>query len=125
MSNTAIQRIEPLAVKTEAEPTRSSAPCEVGFGSGRRVSLAEDEREQIVVRSPSGQVELAIRFTEAGPVLTFEAASISMRAAGAIDLQCARFQVQAREAAELASGGTLALSAGTDVVVVGQNIWLN
>ncbi len=61
--------------------------------------------EQLVVRSPEGLVELSVRFTKEGPVLSFSAAGSDLRSQGTVRLSCGKLEVDAREGIAVTSGG--------------------
>jgi hypothetical protein len=87
-----------------AEPV---APREIELASGRRVTVEEDEQDRLTVRGPEGEVELRVRFTATGPVLTFAAAAIDLKTPGRLDLECGRLRVQSRHGVEIEAGGDL------------------
>ncbi len=90
-------------------PVSSSSALALATGHTATVSAAEPDK--LVVRGPKGEVQLSIRFTPAGPVLTFAAAAIDLQSTGAVSIDCARLDVRAREAIDLRSGGDLAQTA--------------
>ena len=119
------------------------------FASGREVVLHGSSQDRLVVRGPTGQVELSVRFTEEGPVLSFSGAAIDLVSPGAVNLDCGSLRVRARDGIALeASGdivqnakgalraeaddvsvrsrvGDLKLAANDDVIVEGERIRLN
>ncbi|HEY8377051.1 MAG TPA: hypothetical protein VIK91_11205 [Nannocystis sp.] len=62
-----------------------------------------------------GKVVLAIEITESGPVLRFEGAGLTLRAAGELALQARRLTFQAEEALALQTGGDLDIAAAGDL----------
>lgn len=92
----------------------------VDLPSGRAVTVEAGASERLVVRGPAGNVELAIRFTEQGPVLSFQAAAIDLTTAGDIRMDCERLQVHARREVAVTSDGDLRETvAGARSVAVG------
>ncbi len=85
----------------------SGASTEVRYPSGRVVKLLSEEREGLMVRGPSGQVELTVRFTDEGPVLVFEAADLQLKSARKIDLDCEQLNVRSRDGICMETGGDL------------------
>jgi hypothetical protein len=125
------------------------APTRHMFDSGREVMLQRTTQDSLIVRGPSGQIELSVRFTEEGPVLSFSGAAIDLVSPGAINLECGSLRVHSRDGIALeASGdivqiakgalrseaddvslrsrvGDLKLAANDDVIVEGERIRLN
>jgi hypothetical protein len=66
------------------------------------------------VRDPKGRLEVAIRFTAAGPVLDLEAVGLIIRSDSEVMVDCQRFRVHARDRLSLESGGTLVERAAGD-----------
>lgn len=102
--------------------------------SGRKVEVtAEDGRERVVVVGRDNTVELTVVLTERGPRLVFEAAEMEFRATGAVSVDCARFDVRAREEATVTAGRAAITATRTDVdlrandnvIVVGEQVRLN
>jgi len=134
-----------LIASVDLEPT----PTRYTFTSGREVVLDGSSQDRLVVRSPTGQIELSVRFTEEGPVLSFTGAAIDLVSPGAVNLDCGSLRVRAREAIAIESGGdivhnakgalraeaddvairsrvgNLDLAANDDVIVMGERIRLN
>lgn len=108
--------LERLTVLADLPPRATT----IGLPSGRAVTVEGGGSERLVVRGPAGDVELAIRFTPAGPVLSFSAAAIELSSAGDIKMDCERLQVHARSEVVVASDGDLRESvAGARVSEVG------
>ena len=108
--------------------------CDRTLQHGRRLSLAVAGDEDLIeIRGRGGAVELRIRLTPDGPVLQLESVCLSLKAAQAVELECASFKVHAKEALELCSEGSLRihakedleLDAAGDVCVTGTLIHLN
>lgn len=107
---------------------------EVALQHGRRLSVAAAGADDLVeIRGQGGVVELRIRLTSEGPVLQLEGVRLSLKAADAVDVECASFNVRARDAVELCSGGEVrvhgdaevSVEAAGDVRVSGKLIHLN
>ena len=121
----------------DGEADENSTPAAVDFGtiarmksadpapaatlrlsSGRRAEFRRESGEDLLtVSSPDGRVELAIRFTAAGPVLSFESAALSLKSAGEIAVECERFRVDASQALDLRSGGDLRTEAAGETLL--------
>lgn len=112
---------------------------ELTLPSGRNVrqcdvrQRADDDCEAIEIRAADGRVELAIRFTEAGPVLSFESASVELRSTRDVTVECDSFAVKAREAATIeaaevdvtSTSGELRLTGATDAWLTAEMLLLN
>lgn len=98
-------------------------PRDVALQHGRRLSITTTGNDDLVeIRGQGGAIELRIRITAEGPVLQLEAARLSLKAAGSVDVDCATFNVRARESVELCSEGTLRVQGdeGVQVEAVGD-----
>lgn len=84
-----------------------TSPRVVAFASGRTVALDSGASDRLMVSDPDGRFEIAIRFTEAGPVLEVEAIGLNVRSDAAVVVDCDRFHVHAREQITLESKGDL------------------
>jgi hypothetical protein len=130
------ERIADLVQSPQAAPNPT-----LYFSSGRSVTVTDGAPEQLTVRSPEGAVELAVRFTPEGPVLSFSAAALDLRSSGTMRLACGKLEVDAREGIALTTGGDVraeadavairarlgdvAIEANDDVRVDGERIRLN
>ena len=101
--------------------------------SGRRIALRRDGSAEVLeVSNPSGRLELSVRFTPEGPVLSFEAARISLVAPD-IDVRCDRLRIDAsatvetRAGADIVSvaGGMMRQRAADDLTIDGKNVLIN
>jgi hypothetical protein len=80
----------------------------VGLRSGATVSVHSDDRgETIVLRSAGGSVDLSIRMTEQGPVLSLKGVRLEIEATEELALKCREFSIDARDGLRLTSGGDL------------------
>lgn len=95
--------LERLAALADLPPRATT----VELPSGRAVTVEAGASERLIVRGPAGAVELAIRFTEQGPVLSFSAAAIDLTSAGEIRMDCERLRVHARSEVAVTSDGDL------------------
>lgn len=106
-----------LRTVEESDPSLSA----VAPHSGCTIALRfEGETERIVIAAPDGATELSVRLTREGPVLELRGASIEIEATRAVAVRCERFELAAREAVVIASGGELReTAAGDHALVVG------
>lgn len=93
--------LEDIAEHTAAQHT-------LALPSGRRVVAdASEAGDRLRIESPTGEVELQITLTESGPLLTFRAADLQLGSTGAVQVDCERFEVRAKEEIVHESGGHL------------------
>jgi hypothetical protein len=104
---------KPIQPVLRAADPRPSADV-VAFPSGRVVQLHNDPGDRLTVTDPHGRFEIAIRFTEAGPVLDVSAVALHLRASAAVVLECDSLDVRAREHITLDSRGDLVERVGGD-----------
>jgi len=96
------RRLTALSIEESSHTAR-----ELALPSGRRVLVTPGDLEQLVVHGPSGEVELRIRFTDEGPILSFESAAIDLKARGALTLEGERVAVRGRSGVTVECGGDL------------------
>jgi len=76
--------------------------------SGRQVQASDSaDEELLVIHNPQGEVELTVRFTEAGPVLNFSAAAVNLQTPGELKIDCGKLKVNSADAIELSSAGDM------------------
>jgi uncharacterized protein (DUF2345 family) len=95
----------------------ADATTTVALSAGRRLEVTRGAEDIVSVYAPSGRVEVSIRMTDEGPVLSVSAAALQLRARGALDIDCERLRVRARDGIALEARGSLRQEAGGDVVV--------
>jgi len=88
------------------------APAETGrkitMKSGRQLQVSDGaDEELLVIHNPHGEVELTVRFTEAGPVLNFSAAAVNLQTPGELKIDCGKLKVNSADAIELSSAGDM------------------
>lgn len=102
--------------------------------SGRQVAVRVDgDREQLVLVSPDGHVELQVVLTAEGPVLKLPAARVCLEGADTVALSGKRLELKADEdicmeaggAIDLKSGGDARVTSESEVHVLGSFIYLN
>lgn len=128
-----------------AEPGREASEARrrvVRLRSGRSVEVEEgDDGESLAVRAPDGRIELSVRLTDRGPVLSLRAARLVLEGEHAVDVECEDFRVRARNALDLSAGGDarveghgvllesrradVSLQANDDVRLDGERVLLN
>ena len=75
--------------------------------SGRVVEIATAPSESIRVSGRHGDVELAIQFTDDGPVLKFNTADIDLASTGQVSIDCQDFEVKAKKHVSIQAGGDI------------------
>ncbi|MFO0616738.1 MAG: hypothetical protein U0414_29360 [Polyangiaceae bacterium] len=97
--------------------------------SGRVVVLRMEGRsssEELTVYGRGGDVELAVRFTEAGPVLSFKGARLELESAGAVAVDCEDFEVRARRDVRVHAGRDLVQHAsGEGRIEAERDLWID
>jgi hypothetical protein len=97
------------------EEPRENGPVAV-FRSGATLAVETGPRgETIVLRSAAGTVDLTIRMTDEGPVLSLSGVRFEISAADAVQVRCREFTVEARDRVALRSGGDVAVESGAEV----------
>ncbi len=88
------------------------------LASGRRAEFTRRDGDDVLtVSAVDGRVELSVRFTAAGPVLSFEAAGLRLGSPGEITVACERFRVEATESVVLHSAGNIEAAADGEAVM--------
>jgi hypothetical protein len=97
------------ALETAEEQTEEQEPeREVYLGRGRSLAISSEGLDDVVeIRAASGMVELRVKLTEEGPVLSLEGVKLSVSAAEDVEVKCRRFTVAAEEAVKIESEGEL------------------
>jgi hypothetical protein len=106
-------------------PEAAPLPPRVQFRSGRVLTLLEGRDDSMSVTSPDGVVELTVRFTELGPVLSFSGARLDLSHAGELNLSCGQLRLHGRRGVEVRSEAEVVVRGEGDVHVDGRNVLLN
>src|SRR4051794_27112302 len=78
---------------------------DVFLREGRTLRVTDEGGEELVeIRSGSGQLELRIKLTEAGPVLQMESVRLQLKASEAVEIESKRVEIKATEGASIATG---------------------
>ena len=102
-----------------------SGDGEITLPSGRSLAVRggnDGGDESIEIRSPDGQLELTVKLTDDGPVLSLKAAAVNIDAAKSVSLRCEDLDIEASKNLRLGSKGEVAIESGDDIRVrsVGQ-----
>lgn len=109
----------------EAAPNPASSPSFVRYRSGRQLELRQGRTDELEVTSPDGRVELHVRFTPEGPVLSFEGARIDLSNARELNLRADQVRVRARERVDISSDDEVLVRGRGNVSIDGENVMLN
>jgi len=115
--------VSSLLDKVAPPPAPEDEPRRMALASGRVVEArAEEGRDRLTIRSPSGEVELEVQMTERGPLLRFRAADVELESARDVKVKCHDFEVHAEGRIVQESGGDLRQRIGghADVKVRGR-----
>lgn len=101
----------------ESSPDDPITPARsLSLRSGGHVALIDQgAEERLEIRARDGSCMLAVRLTDAGPVLSLSGASLEISATERIDLSCDSFQLRSREA-NIKIDGDLQEQVGGEVV---------
>ena len=79
---------------------------DVALPSGRSIVVKiADQQEELLVRSPDGEVEVRVTLTKDGPVLKLRGARLELESPESVAVNCRRFTVNSAEDTNLHSGG--------------------
>jgi len=108
---------DPIPDPVSPDPTPEAAPVQVfPLPSGTTLSVRSDPRgESIHVRSAGGKVEVSIRMTDAGPVLSLKGVRLEIEAADTIAVNCREFAVNASEAVRVRSAGDVQVQSDAEI----------
>jgi hypothetical protein len=116
-----------FAVTTRPENAPApSATDSRDLPSGRSVVVRlNGPQEELEVRSPTGEVEVRIVLTDAGPLVQLRGARLELVSPESIDVNSKRFTVRTTEGTTLESEGDINVKALGDVDVQGKLVKLN
>lgn len=80
--------------------------------TGRTVVMSFASRDELTVFGPSGEVELTLRFTPEGPVLSMAAARLELSSTGTVAVNCEDLELNARRSMRLTTGEDLVQDVG-------------
>ncbi|MGD9036279.1 MAG: hypothetical protein PVF10_06975 [Syntrophobacterales bacterium] len=116
---------------SEAEQTTKKS---LHLDSGRQVLVHAREKEEILeIVEPGGEMLMAVRLTEKGPIVRVQAAQLELKSTETIALEAKKVKIKAQEAASIESEGTLKIESSKnmdinsedEIRVVGKMIHLN
>ena len=116
---------------SEAEQTTRKS---LQLDSGRQVLVHANENEEILeIVEPGGEMVMAVRLTEKGPIVSVQAAQLELKSTETIALEAKKVKIKAQEAASIESEGTLKIESSKnmdvnsedEIRVVGKMIHLN
>lgn len=89
--------------------------------TGRTVVMNFESRDELTVFGPSGNVELSLRFTPEGPVLSLAAARLELSSTGSVALHCEELELNARRSMRLTTGEDLVHDVGGSLLTRAQD----
>jgi hypothetical protein len=90
----------------------------VPLPSGRTVVIhSAGRREEIEIRSATGEMEVRIALTDQGPVLSLRGARLEIDSSDTVAVKCRNFELQTSEGLQLQSGGDVGIRSQGDVHV--------
>jgi hypothetical protein len=95
------------------------------YRSGRTLTLLEGRDDCVSVTSPDGVVELTVRFTPEGPVLTFGGARLDLSHAGELNVSCEKLRLHGRRGVDVQSDAEIVVRGREDVHLDGRNVLIN
>jgi len=105
-----------VETSSENDPDSAGPVQVIPLASGTTVSVRSDPQgESIVVRAAGGKLELSIRMTDAGPVLSLKGVRLELEAADSVAVNCREFAVNAREAVRLESAGDVQVRSDAEI----------
>ena len=116
---------------SEAEQTTKKS---LQLDSGRQVLVHAKEKEEILeIVEPGGEMVMAVRLTDKGPVVSVQAAQLELKSTETIELEAKKIRIKAQEEASIESEGTLKIESSKnmdvnsedEIRVVGKMIHLN
>lgn len=102
----------------------SPAPTvtQVRLRGGRTVEVVDDDAARVTITSPAGRVELRVRLTDDGPVLSFEQTGLTLSTRGALTLDCDDLRVRARRDVTMEAGRDVVHDARGEVDIAGGSV---
>lgn len=96
------------------------------LGSGRKIKvLSQNEKEQVTIENPDGEVILKVELTEAGPIVRLKGAHLKLEALKSISLESDSVKISSKKSTVLKSKGTTDVFADDEIKVQGKMIHLN
>ena len=97
------------APERRLEPSHLAKTQPLAFG---RTLHVDPGLGSVAISSPDGTVELSVRCTPEGCVLSFASAQLALTTPGRLDVRCRELVVDAEQRLELNSGGDFSSSVG-------------
>lgn len=121
-------------INLEPSASRQRKTQRMQLDSGRQVVIhSRDDEELLEIVETEGEVVLAVRLTDAGPVISVQGARLELKATESLTLESKRVKIKAEEEVGVESTGRLEIesSKGIDIHsdgeirVAGKMIHLN
>jgi len=121
-------------INLERSEKEKSTKKSLQLDSGRQVLVHSDEKEEILeIVERGGEMVMAVRLTDKGPIFSVQAAQLELKSTGTISLDAKKVKIKAQVEASIESDGTLKIESSKkidinsedDIRVVGKMIHLN
>ena len=121
-------------INLERSEEETSTKKSLQLDSGRQVLVHSNEKEEILeIVERGGEMVMAVRLTDEGPIVSVQAAQLELKSTGTISLDAKKVKIKAQVEASIESDGTLKIESSKkidinsedDIRVVGKMIHLN
>jgi len=121
-------------INLERSEEEKSTKKSLQLDSGRQVLVQADDKEELLeVMERGGEVVMAVRFTDEGPIVSVQGVRLELKSTETISLDAKKVKIKAQEEASIESEGTLKIESSKnmdinsedDIRVVGKIIHLN
>ena len=121
-------------INLEPSEAKQSKQMNLQLDSGRQVLVHSDEKGELLeIVERGGEVVMAVRLTDEGPIVSVQGARLELRSTESIALEAKNVTIKAEEKAVLKSEGSMdigsskkmAIKSEDDIRVVGKMIYLN
>lgn len=121
-------------INLEPSEAKQSKQMNLQLDSGRQVLVHSDEKGELLeIVERGGEVVMAVRLTDEGPIVSVQGARLELRSTESIALEAKKVTIKAEEKAVVKSEGSMdigsskkmAIKSEDDIRVVGKMIYLN
>lgn len=98
------------------KPVRRERKAKLQLKSGRKVSAQTVDGEDLFeIVEPGGRIVMSVRMTDAGAVVTVEAAHLELKSTESIKLEAKKIEISAAEETSIGSKGKLNVDSAEDL----------
>jgi uncharacterized protein (DUF2345 family) len=121
-------------INLEPSEAKQSKQRDLQLDSGRQILVHSDEKGELLeIVERGGEVVMAVRLTEEGPIVSVQGARLELKSTESIALEAKKVTIKAEKEAVVKSEGSLdiasskkmGIKSGDDIRVVGKMIYLN